>query len=148
MSKYVEIIHWKQNQEEMIKWCPWASQASHLLESKTRTSFNQVQDMRGCHRRMSRQWEKSIYSGKSNSSPQRSAWSLRSQLTQNRYSVQYPPTQELEKELRSQFSSKRLVRTSKGAPTPSQNVWKAVPVNVPEPRLPEDQGRASISINP
>ena len=59
---------------------------------------------------------------KGEGSTSQSAWSPRSQPTQNRYSVQYSPTRGLKKELRSQFSSKRFVRTSKGVPTPPQSV--------------------------
>ena len=68
------------------------------------------------------QSKKPNHSEKSNSPRRRFTCSSRSQSMQNRYSVQYPPTREFKKELRSQFSSKRLVRTSKGLPRETQSV--------------------------
>ena len=50
-----------------------------------------------------------------------------------------PPTRELKTELRSQFLSKKLGQTSKSPPAPNQTGGKAVPVDVPEPRVPEDK---------
>ena len=61
---------------------------------------------------------------KRNFSPKSSALSSRSQPTQNRYSVQYPPTRELKTKFRSQFFGRDWYRHRKGHRPPIKTFEK------------------------